>query len=125
MSEYEVLDEKGKRVDQSETIPHAGLVTGSVEGERGSGGRESNSEREKIMCQSSGASAPPREMKQDSERESKWENQRWPWARGEGKAKKGKESKEERGPTGRDGLASGSCRGMRGVRGHSWPNLGR
>ena len=43
LSEYEVLDEKGKRVDQSETIPQAGLVTGSVEGERGSGryrGRE-------------------------------------------------------------------------------------
>ena len=32
LSEYEVLDEKGKRVDQSETIPQAGLVTGSVEG---------------------------------------------------------------------------------------------
>ena len=39
LSEYEVLDEKGKRVDQSETNPQAGLVTGSVEGERGSGGR--------------------------------------------------------------------------------------
>lgn len=52
MSEYEVLDEKGKRVDQSETIPQAGLVTGSVEGERGSGGRESNSENHVLKFRS-------------------------------------------------------------------------
>ena len=48
LSEYEVLDEKGKRVDQSETIPQAGLVTGSVEGGREDteGGRVIA----KIMC---------------------------------------------------------------------------
>ena len=59
LSEYEVLDEKGKRVDQSETIPQAGLVTGSVEGERGSGGRESNSEGERKSCAKVQEPQPP------------------------------------------------------------------
>ena len=50
LSEYEVLDEKGKRVDQSETIPHAGLVTGSVEGEEGVEDTEGGRVIAKIMC---------------------------------------------------------------------------